>query len=87
MARPKRLSLDWFSDCTTPEEQQKRRDQVKGAASTLHILREILEHRRSVLDHTKVDYDAHAWQDKLIHAVVRKEEIDNLIKLLDPLTE
>lgn len=87
MPRPKRLSTDWFTDCATPEEHASRRAQLQSAGLTLQLLRDILTHRRSMLDQDKVDYDKPAWQDKLIHNVVRKEEIDRLLKLLDPLTE
>lgn len=88
MTRIKRLSIGWFADCSTPEEQQLRRDQIKNAGATLQILRDILENNRTKLDGGKaVDYENPAWQYKLAHENGRKEEIDNLLKLLDPLTE
>lgn len=88
MVRPKRLSLDWFTDCTTKEEQDSRRAQITNSSLTLQILRDILENHRTQLDKKKaVDYDTPSWQYRLAHDNGRKEEIDNLLKLLDPLTE
>ena len=86
--RKRTLMVQWYKDCITAAEKNDREQMVQNASTVLVLLKNILVEDKARLTSPKIaDYDTPAWQYKLAHVNGQLEQIDNLLKLLDPFEE
>jgi hypothetical protein len=86
--RKKKFDVKWYKDCVTVTEKDDREKQILSASTALVLLKEILRDEKDKLATPKLtDYEVPHWQYKLAHVNGQIEQIDRLLKLLDPIEE
>lgn len=83
--RKRSLHTKWFEQGSSLSEREDTERMVKAAQPTLSLLAKILRKELVELERT-FDYDSPAWQYKLAHQNGRREKINELLDLLDPVT-
>jgi hypothetical protein len=79
-----KLASNWFQDCKTKEDRERREQLLRVSGAFAELLVEILEPRSR--KSTKFnEYDTPAWQYKLAHRNGQQEELDFILSLLRPI--
>lgn len=79
-----KLASNWFQDCKTKEDRERREQLLRVSGAFAEVLIEILGPRSQKTTHF-CEYDTPAWMYKLAHRNGQQEELDFILKLLRPI--
>lgn len=83
MPRKRRLHTNWFDVAMSVEDKEQREKIILASGAALEILASIVRKKKMYLDQ-KTKYEGPEWQFNVAKDLGRKEEINDLLLLLDP---